>query len=182
MLLAVLSPHCLLLLKSTCLGICVTPLGTVRAQQGSGLRPPPSLPILSPDILFQALAHKPRVTAPISRAGSSRAPSSHTHRLLSSDGTHESNTRQWISTSRFSPSTSNRATLHRGARAGHLGHSRSIPHPHPPLPTSHRDLPEYFPNSSTGSRRHPNRSACILLQDCNGHLHSGPHNPFPPGQ
>lgn len=79
------------------------------------------------------------------------------------------------------PSTSNRATLHLGAQAGHLGHSQPIHHPHPPLPTSHQDQSEYFPNSSTGNRCHPNGSPSILLQHCNAHLCSGPHNPFPTG-
>lgn len=186
MLLAALSPHCLLLLKPTCPGTCVSPLGTVRALPGSVLRPPPSLPVLPPDMLFQALPTSHVLQPQFPEQGLPELPALTSTRLLSSRGTHESNTRRSISTPSSPPppafpSTSNRATLHLGAQAGHLGHSPSVHHPHPPLPTSHQDLSEYFPNSSTGNRCHPNGSPSILLQHCNGHLRSGPHNPFPTG-
>lgn len=96
--LAALSPHCLLLLKSTCPGTCVTPLGTVRAQPGSVLRPPPSLPILSPDILFQALPTSHVLQPQFTEQGLPELPALTSTRLLSSSGTHESNTRRSIST------------------------------------------------------------------------------------
>lgn len=96
--LAALSPHCLLLLKSTCPGTCVTPLGTVRAQPGSVLRPPPSLPILSPDILFQALPTSHVLQPQFPEQGLPELPALTSTRLLSSSGTHESNTRRSIST------------------------------------------------------------------------------------